>query len=67
MTPSEQSDTDRLAEAFRMLSGPERQLLTCALAGNHPTQLAPLRPSMLRGLAKADARLTQAQRRECRS
>jgi hypothetical protein len=37
-----------------MLSGPERQLLTCALAGNHPPFLGPLRMPVLRALARAD-------------
>ena len=50
----EQSDRDTLTEAFAMLTPDERQLLTCALAGNHPEWLAPLRMEVLRGLAKAD-------------
>lgn len=56
MTPG-QSDTDRLADAFRLLTGPERQLLVCALAGNFPERLNELRPSVLRGLAKAGLRM----------
>lgn len=49
-----QTDSDRLTEAFGKLTGPERQLLTCALAGNHPAKLAHLRMPVLRALAKAD-------------
>lgn len=43
-----------LRESFALLTPDERQLLTCALAGNHPDRLAPLRTSVLRGLAYAD-------------
>jgi hypothetical protein len=67
MSVDTQNDTDRLAEVFRQLSGPERQLLVCALAGNHPPNLAPIRPRVLRGLAKADARLTRELRAEARA
>jgi hypothetical protein len=49
-----QSDRDTLTAAFAMLTPDERQLLTCALAGNHPDQLAHLRMEVLRGLARAD-------------
>jgi len=66
MTVSGSSDSDRLAEAFSRLSGPERQLLVCALAGNHPDGLAQLRPAMIRGLAKAGSRLTADMRAEAR-
>ncbi len=59
--------SDRLAQAFRLLSAPERQLLVCALAGNHPPHLSELRMPVLRGLAKAGARLTAEQHRERRS
>lgn len=60
------SDSDRLADAFGRLTGPERQLLVCALAGNHPPSLAELRLPVLRGLAKARSRLTAEQRDEIR-
>lgn len=53
----DQSDRATLVEAFARLTAGERQLLVCALAGNHPPRLAPLRMEVLRGLAKAD-RLT---------
>ena len=49
-----QSDRDTLIAAFAMLTPAERQLITCALAGNHPERLAPLRMEVLRGLARAD-------------
>ena len=45
---------DRLREAFCRLTANERQLLTCALAGNHPDALSILRPSVIRALAWAD-------------
>lgn len=45
---------DRLERAFAELNAGERQLLTCALAGNHPPHLAPFRMPVLRALAKAD-------------
>lgn len=60
----EQSDSERLAEAFARLTGPERQLLVCALAGNHPPGLAKLRPPVLRALATAGSRLTSSLRSE---
>ena len=40
--------------AFQRLTADERQLLICALAGNHPPKLAHLRMPVLRALAKAD-------------
>lgn len=64
--PSQSDSTDRLAEAFGQLTGPERQLLVCALAGNHPPGLAELRPPVLRGLIKAGSRLTAGLRAEAR-
>jgi len=66
MTDSEQSDSDRLGDAFGALTGPERQLLVCALAGNHPPNLAVLRAPVLRGLARAGSRLTADLRAESR-
>lgn len=48
------ADARRLTAAFLALSPGERQLLLCALAGNHPPKLAELRMPVLRGLAKAD-------------
>lgn len=47
-------DKDRLEAAFGHLTPDERQLLTCALAGNFPTRLSSLRMPVLRALAKAD-------------
>lgn len=44
---------DRLTLVFKRLTEDERQLLTCALAGNHPPRLNDLRIPVLRGLAKA--------------
>lgn len=54
-----QSDThenqrERLYGAFSALTADERQLLTCALAGNHPPKLAHLRMPVLRSLARAN-------------
>ncbi len=57
---------DRLADAFGRLSSPERQLIVCALAGNHPENLRARRIPVLRGLAKAGGRLTADLRREAR-
>ena len=48
------SDHLTLEEAFELLHPDERQLLTCALAGNHPPHLAHLRMPILRALAKCD-------------
>lgn len=48
------SNRTRLQDAFSRLTPHERRLLTCALAGNHPEQYAPLRPSVIRALAWAD-------------
>lgn len=50
------TDSERLVAAFSHLTQDERQLLTCALAGNHPLRLAPLRMPVLRALARADHR-----------
>jgi hypothetical protein len=47
---------DRLVQAFDLLLPDERQLLTAALAGNHPAALDDLRVPVLRALAKADLR-----------
>ena len=47
---------DRLVQAFDLLLPDERQLLTAALAGNHPAVLDDLRVPVLRALAKADLR-----------
>lgn len=44
----------RLTEAFKQLDVRELQLLTCALAGNHPPQLADLRRDVIKALAKAE-------------
>lgn len=49
-----QSERSTLIDAFSRLTNDERQLLVCALAGNYPERLAPLRMEVLRGLAKAD-------------
>jgi hypothetical protein len=46
--------TKRLADAFRQLEPRERQLLTAALAGNHPDGLSDLRPDVIRALATAE-------------
>lgn len=48
------SDRDRLRVAFCRLTATERQLLTCALAGNHPPKFGDLRMPVLRALAWAD-------------
>lgn len=45
---------DRLHKAFGLLTPHERQLLTCALAGNHPGRYDELRPSVIRALAWID-------------
>ena len=50
----EQHRRERLSKAFALLNPDERQLLTCALAGNHPPALASLRMPVLRALARAD-------------
>lgn len=57
-----QSSKATLVEAFARLTPDERQLLTCALAGNHPESLAPLRMEVLRGLAKADGNAALGER-----
>lgn len=49
-----QREFSRVVGAFRRFTKDERQLLLCALAGNHPERLAPLRPKTLRALARAD-------------
>ena len=51
-----QSERATLVAAFSRLTADERQLLICALAGNFPERLAPLRMEVLRGLANADRR-----------
>jgi hypothetical protein len=52
------SQARRIAELaenpFKALTQDQRQLLVCALAGNHPPRLAHLRMDVLRMLAKAD-------------
>lgn len=45
---------ERLIYAFSCLRDEERQLLTSALAGNHPEALAHVRPTVIRALALAD-------------
>jgi hypothetical protein len=44
----------RLNAAFERLTVSERQLLTAALAGNHPEHLAYLRDGVIRALARPD-------------
>lgn len=67
MTQPEQNDNpggplglgrrDReLAVVFSQLTRPERQLLTAALAGNHPQSLSECRRDVIAGLARADDR-----------
>lgn len=48
------TDSERREAAFDLLTPDERQLLTCALAGNHPPRLAYLRVPILRSLAVVD-------------
>lgn len=50
----ERDRRERLSKAFALLNPDERQLLTCALAGNHPSGLASLRMPVLRALARAE-------------
>lgn len=54
----ELSDSERLERVFAGLSSLERQLLVCALAGDHPLVLTALRPPVLRALSKTGGRLT---------
>lgn len=49
-------DSERLDRAFCYLTPDERQVLTCALAGNHPERLAIHRAALIRALARADNR-----------
>jgi hypothetical protein len=56
-----------MTDLFAQLSAPERQLLVCALAGNHPPSLAHLRVPVLRALARVGSQLTVRQRVEIRS
>lgn len=45
---------------FQLLTADQRQLLVCALAGNHPPKLAHLRMDVLRDLARADREAKEA-------
>lgn len=53
-TTTDGQASDRLVSAFAALDSRERQLLTCALAGNYPESMADLRMPVLRALAEAD-------------
>lgn len=52
MAQSGGSNRETLDYVFALLTDGERQLLICALAGNHPDRLRPLRPEVLRSLAR---------------
>ena len=55
------SNLHTLEEVLAGLSPDVRQLLTCALAGNHPDALSHLRDPVIRSLARADTSSVVAQ------